>query len=229
MAQDFTPVGASQRSVTSLPFNLSAIALLLLLFGIGVSYMLDDMAGEQSQDAPSSYTAPFVSQILGGKTLLIPADWFHPPAPASGEFSDQIDLQIGVRLSPDASPAPIDIRLTPASGAQPSAYLLDTVYIKQFTSEQVSGPVGLVGKPLRSEEGFQNETVWYDPLSPRPFVAKCISAVKPERPASCLRTVYLPDQIAVTYQFPSDQLAYWRQFDAAMEPWLLDMGLTSNI
>ncbi len=222
-------IPAEEGSATSAPFNFTAIALLLLLLGIGAAYILDALANRTGDEKESLYAPPFLSQIVGGKTLHIPKRWFHPPAPKNGEFSDQLDLQIKLRFAPDVSPTLLDIRLTPASGAQPSAYLLDAVYLKQFSSRQVKGPVGLVGKPLRNEGGFQNETVWYDPLSPTPFVAKCISAVEPEQPASCLRTVYLPDQIAVTYQFPADILEYWRHFDAVMEPWLFEMGLSSNL
>ena len=67
--------------------------------------------------------------------------------------------------------------------------LLDGVYLHQFEDKQLTGPPGLVGKPLTASEGFAGETVWYDALSADPFVAKCLAPVAPGEPTQCLRTV----------------------------------------
>ncbi len=84
--------------------------------------------------------------------------------------------------------------------------------------------MGLVGKPLSGAEGFEGETVWYDPLSARPFVAKCIEPVEAGQPAACLRTVHLPGQIALTYRFDASLLPYWKTFDETLKPWLVQIG-----
>ena len=62
--------------------------------------------------------------------------------------------------------------------------------------------------------------VWYDALSPNPFVAKCRGAGGRRGAAQCVRTVYLPSGIAAVYAFDATVLQSWRQFDAEMERWL---------
>ena len=82
--------------------------------------------------------------------------------------------------------------------------------------EELSGPPGLVGKPLTATEGFENETVWYDALSATPFVAKCIAAPDGQGPAQCLRTVALSGGIAAVYSFSADVLDGWKDFDSQL-------------
>lgn len=207
-----------------LPFNLAAIALLLMILGLGAAYVLAALVRGKDVMAQSTFEPPFIGQAIGATSLVIPKSWYHSPAPRSGEFADRIDLRINLRLAPGAPLVPLDLRITSTSRVQPSSYLLDAVYLRRFSSTQAEGPVGLVGKPLRSADGFQNETVWYDPLSVRPFVAKCIDAVAPGQSAACLRTVHLPGQLAVTYRFDAALLPYWRSFDQTLKPWLVRIG-----
>ena len=90
---------------------------------------------------------------------------------------------------------------------------------------ELSGPPGLVGKPLYSSEGYEDDTVWYDPLSGTPFVAKCAAPpVGDNSPANCLRIVALPGGIAAVYDFGADALYSWRNFDGLMQDVLTRIG-----
>ena len=90
--------------------------------------------------------------------------------------------------------------------------------------QQLSGPVGLVGKPLKASEGYENETVWYDPLASSPFVAKCEAPIVAGAAGHCLRTVYLGPGIAAIYGFADDVLGNWKKFDAELHPRLTEIG-----
>ena len=80
------------------------------------------------------------------------------------------------------------------------------MFNKTFKADQLSGPPGLVGKPMSAEDGYANETVWYDPLAASPFVAKCQAPIAPDQPGHCLRTVYLGPGVAAVYTFDEDVL-----------------------
>ena len=112
--------------------------------------------------------------------------------------------------------------LAEAGGAVSS--LLDGVYLHQFMPEQLTGPPGLIGKPLVATEGYANETVWYDAINASPFVAKCIAPVAEGEASRCIRTVYLGPGIAAVYSFDEDVLASWRKFDAALDVPLKQIG-----
>src|SRR5690606_19151939 len=99
-----------------------------------------------------------------------------------------------------------------------SARLLDSVYVRQFSQSEAGGIPGLVGKPLGGSAAYRNETVWYDPLSVTPFVAKCTRPVEGVAPgADCLRVAPLADRNLAVFTFPEAVLPHWRLFDAAVE------------
>src|SRR5690606_36522236 len=94
----------------------------------------------------------------------------------------------------------------------------------QYDEGMKDGVPGLVGKPLKAAEGYSGETVWYDPLSPAPFVAKCASGVTPDKPDRCLRTIHLRTGIAAVLSFDATALAGWRNFDEELALWLGQIG-----
>ena len=207
----------------SVGYNLGVIAVMVGLGALGFAYAIDT-AERAIGKAPAADSA-LVARTLGGTTLTIPAAWLADDD--SGQqtgFAKQVDLRLSLPLGPDSAPRDIDVTLTQRSRVRPSASLLDGVYLHQFQQAQLSGPVGLVGKPLQATDGFEGETVWYDPLRSNPFVAKCQAAIVTGAPAKCLRTVYLGSGIAAVYAFDDDVLSNWRKFDAELHPLLDKIG-----
>lgn len=203
----------------SVGFNLGAIALVVLLAGLGFAYAI---AG--ASRAQRTVDLGDVSRTLGGHELTIPSKWLREDAERTEGFAKQVEIGLTLPLGPKATPREIDITLLPRSRARPSASLLDGVYLHQFMPEQLDGPPGLIGKPLVAAEGYTNETVWYDALSAAPFVAKCIAPVVEAEPGRCIRTVYLGPGIAAVYSFDDDVLENWRAFDAQLHPLLKQIG-----
>lgn len=210
---------AAKDSGHSIAFNLGAIALILAVAGLGLAYAID-AAGRASRVDP----AATVSRTLGGRELTVPAAWLREDAERSAGFAKQVDIGLFLPLGPEAATREIDVTLVPRSRARPSASLLDGVYLHQFLPDQLSGPPGLIGKPLVPTEGYRHETVWYDAISAAPFVAKCMAPVAEGQPGRCIRTVYLGPGIAAIYSFDEDVLMNWRQFDAAVQPSLRHIG-----
>jgi len=210
-------------------FNLAAIALFLSLLGLAIAYLLVAAAANNPATLSASvWSEPVMEKNLAGAKISVPAAWVRTPSPNGEDFSDQLDLHLNLQFAPRAKPLALEIHLIPLIKAQPSSYLLDAIYLRQFSSSQRNGVPGLVGKPLKPTLGFQNETVWYDPLSPRPFVAKCLGASTDRVPVSCLRTVHLTSRLAAVYQFDAALLAYWREFDAVVQPILMQIGVFST-
>jgi hypothetical protein len=167
-----------------------------------------------------------LTRTIGGKDLEIPQSWFRYAEQRVEGFAKQIDLQLVLPLGPDAAPAIIEVTLMPRSRVRPSARLLDGVYLHQFQSaERNDGPLGLIGKPLQQKDGFEGETVWYDPLSVDPFVAKCVTPVAEGTEARCLRSVYLGPGLAAVYAFSVDVLENWKQFDPELRAQLARIGI----
>jgi hypothetical protein len=218
-----TPASDAPRSEPhSLPYNLGLLVLVAALFGLALAYWID--AAGRNETSATAAGDRMLLRSLGGREFQIPLAWFRNATSQSTGFSKQIDLRLVLPLGADGGPAPIFVTLVPRSQARPSSSLLDGVYLHQFQPEQLSGPPGLVGKPLVAADGYEGETVWYDPLSANPFVAKCLAPVAEETASRCLRTVYLGTGIAAIYDFDTSVLANWRQFDAEMTTRLSQIG-----
>jgi hypothetical protein len=204
-------------------FNLAGIAVVIVLLGVGLAYLIDAAARNARTEAHRRDTETTLTRSLGGVDLEIPLAWFRYEEQRIEGFAKQIDLRFDLPLGADGAMAAINVTLLPRSRVRPSAALLDGVYLHQFTQEQLSGPPGLVGKPLRAAEGYANEAVWYDALAADPFVAKC-SAVIPDGPSQCLRTLHLGPGIAAILTFPDAVLTHWREFDEQMDARLRQIG-----
>lgn len=205
----------------SIGFNLGVIALVAALGGLGLAYLIDGAEHARADPAPSQQ---LVARTLGSTTLEIPAAWLTGPDDAGTGFARQVDLDITLPLGPDGALRRIGVTLTQRSRVRPSASLLDGVYLHQFLPEQLSGPPGLIGKPMAPTAGYDKETVWYDPIASSPFVAKCQAPIADGQPGKCLRTVYLGSGIAAVYGFDDDILGNWKKFDAEMHPLLDQIG-----
>ena len=205
-------------------FNLAAIAVMLALAGIGVAYLIDAAGRSARVQAHRLDTETTLTRTLGGRDLEIPLSWFRYEEQRIEGFAKQIDLRLELPLGVDGHPEPVDVTLLPRSRARPSSALLDGVYLHQFMPEQLNGPPGLIGKPLRPDGGYADETVWYDALSAEPFVAKCSKPVATADAGQCLRTVYLGPGVAAVYAFPETALVHWRDFDALLTRKLGQIG-----
>lgn len=209
------PSGAS-----SLAYNLAAIAVLVLLAAVGLAYLIDDRGRASRAPAPTLGDGDLIRQTISGRELAIPTAWFRHGEQIRDGFTDQIDLRVLFTPDPAAAPLRVDITLLPRSRARTSASLLDNVYLHQFEDSTLGGVPGLVGKPMQARDGYAGESVWYDAISPNPFVAKCVEPVAAQGVAQCVRTVYLPSGIAAVYTFDAAALPAWRDFDPQMQLWL---------
>jgi hypothetical protein len=219
-AMSLPPAPSPRRAATG--YNLAAIATLVLLAGVGAAYVIVEMGPDEHPVLSALSDGNPVVQTLAGRELVIPANRFRVGEPRDG-FTNQVDLRVSLPSSVGPH-NPVDITLLPRNRARASAALLDAVYLHQFSEETRNGVAGLVGKPMRGGEGYAGETVWYDPLSANPFVAKCLDPVLPGTPAQCVRTVYLASGVAAVYRFDATTLQSWRQFDVEMARWLTPIG-----
>lgn len=218
------PAQAHSPHQSSIGFNLAAIVIVMALMGLGVAYLIDAAGRSARREAHRLDTETTLTRTLGGADLEIPLSWFRYEEQRIEGFAKQIDLRFELPLGVNGAIEPVDVTLLPRSRARPSSALLDGVYLHQFLPEQLSGPPGLVGKPLRPAEGYEGETVWYDALSAEPFVAKCSRPLSPKADGQCLRTVYLGPGIAAVYAFPEAVLANWRRFDGMLTERLKQVG-----
>jgi hypothetical protein len=215
-----TAAQATKARPDAIGYNLLGIVVGIALLGVALAYLIDQAV--RTDEAPPS--EGMITRGIGGVELRIPAAFFRNNQERAEGFADEIELIAHLPLGVGGRDTAIEVTLLPRSRARPSAILLDGVYLHQFEDAQFSGPPGLVGKPLHAREGFEDETVWYDPLKADPFVAKCLAPVADDEPTQCLRTV-VHGNVAVVYTFGEDVLWNWRQFDEAAEPWLAEMGI----
>ena len=216
------PARASEAG--AIAYNLAGIAALVLLLAVGAAYLLDQAGRNTRPPAPALDDGNPLAQTIGGRELTIPTSWFRHGEQLRSGFVDQIDLETRLPLVAGAPPLSVDVTLLPRGRARSSATLLDTVYLHQFSDETLPGPAGLVGKPLLAANENARETVWYDPLAPSPFVAKCQASVTPDAPARCLRTVSLSSGLVAVFSFEATALEGWRTFDTEMARWLGRIG-----
>jgi hypothetical protein len=209
-----------------LGFNLGAIVLSLSLLGVALAYTIDAASRTTSRPVHRLDDTTTLTRTIGGKELDIPLAWFRYAEEHSDGFAKQVDLRLDLPLGPGGALRPVDVTLLPRSSVRKSSHLLDGVYLHVFQPTEQSGPPGLVGKPLLASEGYKDETVWYDPLSIDPFVAKCTTPVLGvAEPPRCIRAVHLAPGIAAVYGFGADVMENWRNFDAEMRQRLARIGV----
>ncbi len=213
---------SAKRETHSVGFTLGVIALVVAMGGLGFAYLID--AAGKAKHAVTQPGPGTVARTIGGTSLTIPAAWLASDDESGGSFAKQVDLELTLPLGPKAAPRQIEVSLMPRSRIRPSASLLDGVYLHQFKAEQLNGPPGLIGKPMTATDGYDGETVWYDPLNAQPFTAKCEAPIVEGQAGRCLRAVYLGSGIAAVYSFSDDVLGNWKKFDAEMHPLLTQIG-----
>lgn len=205
-------------------FNLARLAVIAACFGLALAYAIDDAHRARMAPRPADDAALKVDKTVAGQSLTPPLAWLRDPSLQSQGFAERLDLIVPITFVSDGARAKFDLTLLSVTRARISAYLLDTVYLERFAPEQLSGPVGLVGKPLRPGDGYDGDTIWYDPLSADPFVARCSPPVTPDAPARCVRTIALDGALAAIVSFDADLLDRWRELDAAIAPPLSIIG-----
>jgi hypothetical protein len=220
MSSSETPLGKG-AGAAPVAYNIAAIVLTVALAGVGLAYLID---GATRGTAPAAVDGTLV-QTIGGRELDIPRGWFRHADQQNEGFVKQVDLQLMLPLGAEGALRPIEVTLLQPSRVRPSARLLDGVYLHRFDDTQVSGPPGLVGKPLHGAAGFEGETVWYDALSPEPFVAKCDAAIVPGAASRCIRTVHLGPGLAAVYAFDAEVLENWKRFDPELRQRLEAIGI----
>ncbi|WP_297113140.1 hypothetical protein [uncultured Devosia sp.] len=228
MAAPDIHANASDGGRGHIAYNLAGIAVLMLLLAVGLAYAIDQAGRNTRRPLPALSDSDPVTQTVAGQELHIPTAWYRYGEHIKPGFVSQIDLTFALQLEPGVPPVPVDVTLLSRSGARSSGALLDAVYLHQFGEEAVGGIPGLVGKPLLAAEGYAGETVWYDPLSPAPFVAKCSEAPDKSRADRCLRTIHLPNGLAAVLSFDAQALTAWKQFDAELARWLGQIGALSS-
>jgi uncharacterized membrane protein YuzA (DUF378 family) len=217
---------ANSGAGAAIAYNLAGIAVIVLLLAVGAAYLVDRLSHEGDAPTPLLGDGDVVTQTISGRELTIPRTWFRFGEQLRDGFTSQIDLSVMIDIGENAASQPVNVTLMPRSRARTSASLLDAVYLHQFRDETADGVPGLVGKPMAASNGYRDETVWYDAISPNPFVAKCLATVPGTTP-QCVRTVYLPSGIAAVYSFDATLLDTWRDFDRQMEQWLTPIGAWS--
>ncbi|UYO00584.1 MAG: hypothetical protein KIT02_05045 [Devosia sp.] len=215
---------AQTRSSGTIAYNLAAIAVMISLIAVGGAYLIDRAVRADGIVGPELSDVDPISQTIGGRELSIPANWYRHGEQLKPGFAAQADIIVRLGLSEGAAPVPVEVTLLPRTRARASSGLLDAVYLHQFEDGTIGGVPGLVGKRLISRDGYAGESVWYDALSPDPFVAKCLDPISDTTVARCVRTVQLPSGLAAIYTFDATALPFWRQFDTAMANWLERAG-----
>src|SRR5690606_24636450 len=199
----------------------SVIALIVALLGLGGAYGAGAWLSAARKEPVNPALAATHIITIGAQHYAVPAALISDPIQRRDGFSDRLDLALVLPLGGGKALSAIDVTIMPRGRVRTSANLLDSVYLHQFADAQLQGPPGLVGKPLAGDAGTIGETVWYDPLSPMPFVAKCAVPVAPGTgEKTCIRTVQLSDRNTAVFAFEPSVLYNWRAFDETVEDWL---------
>jgi len=220
-SQSLAPRHLPLRSVL---YNLAVLAVIAAAVGIGAGYVVEGLRDRLKPPVQEADTTVKANKTVAGQSLTPPVSWLRDPALQADGFAEKLDLVVPVSFLSDGALANFDVTLLSSTRARMSAYLLDTVYLHRFAATQLSGPAGLVGKPMTGGDGYDGETVWYDPLGADPFVAKCSPPVTADVAPRCVRTIALSGELAAVISFDARLLSRWREMDAALQKPLALIG-----
>lgn len=206
------PTAGSALYLVTVMALFIAIAGLIAAYGLRAWFDRLDVAGP----LPALTDVHIIT--IGPQPYIVPAALLNAPSQRHDGFAERIDLILALPLAVGGKFSDVAVTITPRGRIRTSAALLDSVYLHQFSDAQLSGPPGLVGKPLTGDPGTTGETVWYDPLSPNPFVSKCMTPVSITPGArTCIRVMSLSDRNTAIVSFDPEALYAWREFDARIE------------
>lgn len=210
-----------QDDAGSVFYTLTVIALIVAILGLTSAYAIGAWL-QSAREKPADPALAATHLItIGAQHYVVPAALVSDPVQRRDGFSDRLDMSLALPLGTGGALTMVDVTIMPRGRIRTSANLLDSVYVHQFAATQLQGVPGLVGKPLTGDAGTSGETVWYDPLSATPFVAKCAVPVSMgTEQKTCIRTVQLSDRNIAVFAFEPSVLQNWRSFDAEVEEWL---------
>lgn len=214
----------SQKHVKS---NLLVLCLIVTFATIGAAYFIDFSVRQLETQKDGLDTEFRLEKIVAGQKLSVPQSWLTYPDQTNEGFVERLDLTLPVEFSQVMAANTVNVTFFPRSRLKLSANLLDSVYLHSFTQTRPKGPSGLIGKGLAQEAGYRGETVWFDPISANPFVAKCDSSETAISTPKCLRTVELSSGIGMTMVFDANFLALWREIDPTINDALQILGAGS--
>lgn len=202
----------SDHSFKPKPMILVWILILLSFLGLGLVYLIDNLEEKRNTEAVQKGEFEFT---LAAKTFRVPKNWVESYYGQENAALSSLQLKVPFQLNGET--IPLTVSLLPSAKAAPSAYLLDTLYIHNFSDTPGSQAFGLVVKKLKSQNGYENENVWYDALSTNPFVAKCLSEPLGESTKhNCATTILVNKRVSALVQFDGLYLGLWRELHAEL-------------
>ncbi|MBU1174348.1 MAG: hypothetical protein KKH72_03015 [Alphaproteobacteria bacterium] len=210
---------ASLRDIAA---NVLGLALLVALAALGLAYGIDAFNRSGAENGARDGGA-LIALNVAGVALSVPERAFRGAGGRGGTFSERVDLVVTLALG-TSPPLPVTLSLVPKARARPSSVLLDSVFLQRFSDTEKKGMPGLIGKPLTGGDGYDGETVWYDPISIHPFAAKCDAPLSDKDEGRCIRTIELDSGLAAILGFAAPRLADWREMDAPLTAFLAEIG-----
>lgn len=221
---DLTTSKGKTTTVLRRPAMLAAVAALLGLVA-GVVWLLD---GDGDDTAPRP-----IALTISGESLTISANRIRFTDQRRGGALPRVDLAV---LWPDmvgrttanrdafALPQPetpvLQIAIEPSTVALDSAARLASVYLRYFAADPpdaaLAPPVdGLVARRFVAGSPYADETLYFEPGSVHPFVARCFPRAGGDERRLCLTEISFGKGLVAAIRFPPALLADWRRLQDA--------------
>jgi hypothetical protein len=213
------------RSVSSVWLALGVPAVLVVLVGCVAFILWPRWPGPAA-----TLDAPSLPITIGGQVFNVPPAAIRVPLQRHAGPHERIDLAfLWPELTPPdptAKPAlreePLTfdrlfISLAGLSGTVSAAERYRQIYPRYFAQGQFAGPDGLIVKRFRDGTPYQGDDLFYDPIMPDPFMARCSRPGAGETPGTCLVERRIAGAVDVTVRFPRDWLSEWRTLANAID------------
>lgn len=207
-------------------------ALAAIVAGTGIVFfgqdpwrgLSGDVVGEAIGATPSRVTIE-----IGGEFLNLPPELVRFSNQRKPGPKPRVDLALvwpslgpldteraGATETADPSSPVVFVGIEPRENALDTSSRVATVYSRFFAGDQFEGPAGLVGRRMKAGSGYDDELIFFEPGSVRPFAARCF-ALKQETVATvCLREVLIGRNLVATYRFRFGLLQSWPELDERM-------------
>jgi hypothetical protein len=203
------------------------LAAVVALLGLTIG-ALWVFAGDGDDTVPRPVTV-----TISGEPLVISSDRIRFADQRRGGALPRVDLAV---LWPDmvgrtatnrdafALPRPetpvLQIAIEPNSTALDSAARLASVYLRYFAAdppdESLAPPVdGLVARRFVASSPYADETLYFEPGSVHPFVARCFPRAEGDQRRLCLTEIGFGKSLVAAIRFPPALLADWRHLQDA--------------